>query len=151
MNVIAAFLILFAATHSATTISFEVPVEGDAQIVSKFGERTHPVLQTTRFHDGIDYKVSKDSKIVASSSGSIKSVRFLEDEGYSIIIKHEEGFETHYSQLQSVSEDVVVGEEILQRDFLGIPGKANYADVHMSHFKILKNGAFIDPTLFLIN
>lgn len=81
MKVIAAFLILFTVTNSATTISFEVPVEGDAQIVSEFGERTHPVLQTTRSHDGIDYKVSKDSKIVASSSGIIKSVRFLEDEG----------------------------------------------------------------------
>ena len=151
MKVLTAFLILFTITNSATTISFEVPVEGDAQIVSEFGERTHPVLQTTRFHDGIDYKVSKDSKIVASSSGIIKSVRFLEDEGYSIIIKHDEGFETHYSHLQSVSEDLVEGVEILQRDFLGVPGKANYADVHMLHFKILKNGAFIDPALYLIN
>ncbi|MBO6536925.1 MAG: M23 family metallopeptidase [Balneolaceae bacterium] len=151
MKVIAAFLILFTVTNSATTISFEVPVEGDAQIVSEFGERTHPVLQTTRSHDGIDYKVSKDSKIVASSSGIIKSVRFLEDEGYSIIIKHDKGLETHYSHLQSVSEDLVVGVEILQRDFLGVPGKSKYADVYMLHFRIYKNGAFIDPALYLIN
>lgn len=125
MKVIAAFLILFTVTNSATTISFEVPVEGDAQIVSEFGERTHPVLQTTRSHDGIDYKVSKDSKIVASSSGIIKSVRFLEDEGYSIIIKHDKGLETHYSHLQSVSEDLVVGVEILQRDFWEFRGNPN--------------------------
>lgn len=142
-------ILLFAGSFNSSDVTFESPTENDGPIVSSFGERIHPVLQTTRFHNGIDYQIEPDSKIIASATGTIKSVELIDEKRYQIIIDHGNGFETHYSELRLISEKLAEGVKVEQQEFLGLAGTSDHSTKPMLHFSILKDGVFVDPTLLL--
>ncbi|MBO6794076.1 MAG: M23 family metallopeptidase [Balneolaceae bacterium] len=150
MKLVSFVIILFiTGTFNSSDVNFEPPIDKDVPIVSNFGEKTHPVLLTTRFHNGIDYQVEPDSKIIASAAGTIKSVELIDEQWYQVIIDHGNGFETHYSQLSEVSDNLALATKVEQHDVLGVAGIPVHSVTPMLHFSILKDGEFVDPALYL--
>jgi murein DD-endopeptidase MepM/ murein hydrolase activator NlpD len=124
---------------SADRPLFFRPIGGE--IVSPFGPRVHPVLQTTRMHTGVDYAATVGDPVRAAAAGE---VLFADDKaGYGkyVAIRHSGGFETAYAQLNEIS--VGKGDCIDAGAVIGTAGTTE-SGPHL-HFEVLLHGRFLDP------
>lgn len=150
MKILSVLLILFIGLFPANyEVDFKPPVDARHPVVSTFGEKTHPLLQTTRHHNGIDYALEAGTEVVASSSGTISFAGERGDHGNTIIIDHGNGFESQYSQLGNFSEDIREGTKVEQGVLIAWSGKSGLANMPHLHFAILKDGEFVDPLTYI--
>ena len=96
-------------------LSFAKPVDGD--IVKEFAKDNllfSQTLQEWTVHTGVDIKAEKTTVVKASEAGTVKSIKNDPRYGLTIVILHDNGFETVYSNLLT-SEFVVEGEKSWKR------------------------------------
>lgn len=135
-------------------LTFTKPVDGD--ILKSFAKDTLIYSETLgewATHLGIDIKADKTTVVKASADGKIKSIKNDPRYGLSIIIEHDNGYETLYSNLLS-TEFVKVGEEVKQGQSIGTVGNTatfEIADPSHLHFEIIKNGVQQDPNVVMSN
>ena len=118
--------------------TFIKPCQG--YLNSFYGPRVHPITGVKgTFHRGIDYTGADDNTIVAAAAGK---VRFLDNStnrtgfGRYIIITHDNGYETVYSHLASIS--VQLGQRVKQGQKIGVKGTTgNSTGMHL-HFEMSK-------------
>lgn len=139
-------------TNTTTELNFIKPVEGE--ISKQYAKDTllySETLEEWTTHLGIDIKADKTSVVKASADGKIKSIKNDPRYGLSIIIEHQNGYETLYANLLT-SEFVEVGEEVKQGQSIGTVGNTATFEIldepHL-HFEITKDGETIDPNEFL--
>ena len=133
-------------------VKFIKPVEGE---ISKQYAKDNLLYSTTleewTTHLGIDIKADKTSVVKASADGKIKSIKNDPRYGLSIIIEHQNGYETLYANLLT-SEFVEVGEEVKQSQNIGTVGNTATFEIldepHL-HFEITKDGEALDPNQFI--
>lgn len=130
-------------------LTFVKPVEGE---ISKEYAKDNLVysetLQEWTTHLGIDIKTEKTTVVKSAADGKVKSIKNDPRYGLSIIIEHQDGYETLYASLLT-SEFVQVGEEVKQGQSIGTVGNTatfEIADEAHLHFEITKNGESVDPT-----
>ena len=102
-------------------------------------------------HLGIDYKSEKTDIVKASADGKIKSIKNDPRYGLTIVIEHENGYQTVYSNLLS-TEFVVEGEKVEKGQSIGTVGNSasfEVADEPHLHFEVLKDSAEVDPNIYL--
>lgn len=133
------------------TNEFAWPVPGSKTITSPFGKRSDPHGgKFTVFHSGIDIAGSnaKDRTVVASKSGTVICAK-RSNKGYGnhVILKHDNGIQTLYGHLDSIS--VSEGEKISQGDKLGIEGSTGDSTGTHLHFEVRKNGTAQDPQKYV--
>ena len=133
-------------------LSFSKPVEGD--IVRDFAVDNliySNTLQEWTTHTGIDIKADKTTVVKSAEAGTVKTIKNDPRYGLTIIIEHENGFQTVYSNLLT-SEFVVEGEKVEKGQSLGTVGNTaafEVADEPHLHFEILKDSAQVDPNIYL--
>lgn len=133
-------------------VSFIAPVSGE--IITDFAEDNliySETLQEWTTHLGIDIKADKTTVVVASESGTVKSIKNDPRYGLTITISHNDGYETVYSNLLS-SEFVNEGDEVEQGQTIGTVGESasfEIAEVSHLHFEIYKDGEAVNPTICL--
>lgn len=133
-------------------LSFSKPVEGD--IVRDFAVDNliySNTLQEWTTHTGIDIKADKTTVVKSAEAGTVKTIKNDPRYGLTIIIEHENGFQTVYSNLLT-SEFVVEGEKVEKGQSLGTVGNTaafEVADESHLHFEILKDSAQVDPSIYL--
>ena len=133
-------------------LSFEKPVEGD--IVRDFAVDNliySNTLQEWTTHTGVDIKADKTTIVKAAESGIVKTIKNDPRYGLTVIVEHENGFQTVYSNLLT-SEFVVVGEKVEKGQSLGTVGNTaafEIADDAHLHFEILKDSVQVDPNIYL--
>lgn len=133
-------------------LSFTKPVEGD--IVRDFAVDNliySNTLQEWTTHTGIDIKADKTTVVKSAEAGTVKTIKNDPRYGLTIIIEHENGFQTVYSNLLT-SEFVVEGEKVEKGQSLGTVGNTaafEVADEPHLHFEILKDSAQVDPSIYL--
>lgn len=138
--------------NKQTELTFIKPVEGE--ISKEFAKEKlvySQTLQEWTTHLGIDIKAEKTSIVKATANGKVKSIKNDPRYGLSIIIEHQNGFETLYSNLLT-SEFVQVGEEVKQGQSIGTVGNTatfEIADDAHLHFEIIKEGQNIDPMQYI--
>lgn len=130
-------------------LQFTKPVEGEiSRAYAKENLVYSETLQEWTTHLGIDIKAEKTTIVKAAEAGKIKSIKNDPRYGLSIIIEHQEGYETLYSNLLT-SEFVEVGEEVKKGQSIGTVGDTATFEIiddpHL-HFEISKDGENIDPT-----
>lgn len=130
-------------------ISFVKPVEGEiSKAYAKENLVYSETLQEWTTHLGIDIKAEKTTVVKVAEAGKVKSIKNDPRYGLSIIIEHQDGYETLYANLLS-SEFVQVGEEVSQGQSIGTVGNTatfEIADDAHLHFEISKDGESLDPT-----
>ena len=149
------------ATSSKTTekkeetkkeLSFQKPVDGE--IMKGYAKDNlvySETLQEWTTHLGIDIKAEKTTVVKAAEAGTVKSIKNDPRYGLTIVIEHEDGYETVYSNLLS-SEFVVEGEKVERGQSIGTVGNTaafEVADEPHLHFEILKDSIPIDPTTYM--
>ena len=149
------------ATSSKTTekkeetkkeLSFQKPVDGE--IMKGYAKDNlvySETLQEWTTHLGIDIKAEKTTVVKAAEAGTVKSIKNDPRYGLTIVIEHNDGYETVHSNLLS-SEFVVEGEKVEKGQSIGTVGNTaafEVADEPHLHFEILKDSIPIDPTTYM--
>lgn len=132
--------------------TFVMPVEGE--IVKHYGKEQliySDTLKEWTTHLGIDVKADKTSIVKASADGVVKSIKNDPRFGLTVVLEHQNGFTTVYSNLLS-TEFVVQGETIKAGQTLGTVGNSATFEIlddpHL-HFEIIKDGNSIDPEMYI--
>lgn len=133
-------------------LTFTKPVEGElAKEYAKDKLVYSETLEEWATHLGWDIKADKTTVVKAAANGKVKSIKNDPRYGLSIIIEHQDGYETLYASLLS-TEFVTVGEEVKQGQSIGTVGNSaafEVADAPHLHFEIIQNGESVDPSTFI--
>ena len=133
-------------------ISFEKPVDGE--IMKEYAKDNLVYSETLKewvTHLGIDIKAEKTTVVKAAEAGTVKSIKNDPRYGLTIVVDHEDGYQTVYSNLLT-SEFVVEGEKVEKGQSLGTVGNTavfEIADEAHLHFEILKDSIQIDPSIYI--
>ena len=133
-------------------LSFTKPVEGE--IMKEYAKDNlvySATLDEWVTHMGIDIKADKTTVVKAAESGTIKSIKNDPRYGLTIVIEHDDGFQTVYANLLT-SEFVVEGEKVEKGQSIGTVGNTavfEIADEPHLHFEILKDSIQVDPNIYL--
>ncbi len=132
--------------------TFAMPVDGE--IMKEYGKDKllySDTLKEWTTHLGIDIKADKTSIVKSSSDGTVKSIKNDPRYGLTIVIEHENGFSSVYSNLLT-AEFVVVDEKVKSGQTIGTVGNSAtfeiLDDAHL-HFEILKDGKTVDPQMYI--
>ena len=133
-------------------ITFAKPAEGE--IICEYAKDNLIYSETLKewiTHTAIDIKADKTSVIKSSADGVIKSIVNDPRYGLTVVIEHDDGYETVYSNLLT-AEFIVEGEEVKQGQTIGTVGNTAAFESSMEchlHFELLKDGEFLDPNIYI--
>lgn len=154
----------FTNSFAASSMpNFLWPSPGYTKITSPFGYRNAPAKGAATYHGGVDIAAPEGSSIVAIADGVISFAGWYGANGYTIIIRHENDFQSTYGHvspqfLVSVGDTVKKGFVIAKVGPKYIEPKSytTYQDSHGNytngsttgphlHFAITQNHKKIDP------
>ena len=133
-------------------ITFVKPTEGD--VICEYAKDNLIYSETLKewiTHTAIDIKADKTSVIKASADGIVKSIVNDPRYGLTVVIEHDDGYETVYANLLT-AEFVVAGEEVTQGQTIGTVGNTASFESSMEchlHFELIKDGEYLDPAIYL--
>lgn len=113
---------------------------GDNLVYSK-------TLDDWRVHNGIDIKADELERVLACERGIVEKVYEDELMGKTIIIDHQNGYKTIYSNLSS-TELVNNGDDVEKGDIISGVGKTAIIESDLEshiHFQVIKDGINVDP------
>jgi murein DD-endopeptidase MepM/ murein hydrolase activator NlpD len=149
MKFITLSILLFIVSHPFNNdVQFIHPVKDTAQIVTDFGNRSHPFLHEVKHHNGIDYKVEVGTEVWASASGIITDLGLKGSLGKTVTIDHGHGFVSIYAQLSSINE-LLVGDLVEQKQIIGLSGNTGLSVSPQLHFELLKDNKQVNPADYL--
>lgn len=130
------------------------PVEGET--VYAFAADHLAYNETTRdwrTHEGVDYSAELGQQVMAAADGTVFAVYEDEHFGMTVVLRHPDGYTTHYGNLaEEVS--VTVGQTVEAGDILGRVGQTACVETatepHL-HFAVYCNNVPADPEAFLQN
>ncbi|MBO4385139.1 MAG: peptidoglycan DD-metalloendopeptidase family protein [Clostridia bacterium] len=103
-------------------------------------------------HPGVDISAPKGAEVRAVAEGTVKRVYDDDMLGTTVIVIHDGGFETVYSNLQK-NPPVKEGDRIAARGLIGLVGNTAISecteDSHL-HFEIRKDGVPVDPSDYIV-
>ena len=138
--------------ETSKELAFQKPVDGE--IIKEFAKDNllfSQTLQEWTVHTGIDIKAEKTTVVKSAEAGTVKSIKNDPRYGLTIVVSHDNGFETVYSNLLT-SEFVVEGEKVDKGQSLGTVGNTaafEVADDSHLHFEILKDSVQVDPSIYI--
>ena len=132
--------------------TFTKPVEGE--IIKEYAKDNliySETLEEWVTHYGIDIKAEKTTVVKASAGGTIKSIKNDPRYGITVTIEHDNGYQSVYANLLT-AEFVKEGEKVEQGQTIGTVGNTatfEIADDPHLHFEIVKDGEYVDPSLYI--
>ena len=133
-------------------IKFQMPVKGE--IIHEYAKENliySNTLQEWTTHTGIDIKAEKATVVQAAEAGKVKSIKNDPRYGLTIVIEHDNGFQTVYANLLS-TEFVKEGEKVKKGQSIGTVGNTaafESTDEPHLHFEILKDSIQVDPSIYV--
>ena len=133
-------------------IELEAPVKG--QVIREFAKESlvfSNTLQEWITHNGVDIKADKTMVVKSAASGTVTAIKNDPRYGLTVIINHDNGYQTIYSNLLT-AEFVVKGEKVEKGQSIGTVGNSasfEVADDYHLHFELLKNNEYLDPTVYI--
>ncbi len=123
-----------------------LPVDGVA-MSSSFGNRVDPITRRRAFHSGIDFTAPRGTPIYASGGGRVIYAGFRSQYGNTVEIDHGGGVATRYAHASKVL--VKVGQVVMPGEKIALIGSTGRSTGPHLHFEILRDGHFVDPTVYL--
>ena len=122
------------------------PVRG--KVTSPYGRRRDPFTGRRAFHEGMDIKNKRGTKIKATAAGVVKRVSYDRGGyGWYLVIDHKNGFETIYGHFKKIL--VKKGEKVKRGDVIGLMGSTGRSTGSHVHYEIRLNGKPINPKKYL--
>ena len=136
----------YTGPGSTATGSYLWPTPGCTYITSRYGNRTHPIFGTERFHSGIDIGAAAGSSVLAADSGTVTVATYSSSYGNYVMIYHSSGTYTLYAHMSSLN--VTAGQNVTKGDTIGYVGSTGWATGPHLHFEIRSGGGTVDPTAY---
>jgi murein DD-endopeptidase MepM/ murein hydrolase activator NlpD len=121
--------------------SFLIPVGGI--IGSFYGERLHPIKNTTLFHKGIDIEAQSGTPIKASYDGEVIEADQEASYGNYVKLKHIDGLTTLYAHCSKLL--VSKGQKVSKGDVIAEVGATGAANGPHLHFEVRKDNTTVNP------
>jgi murein DD-endopeptidase MepM/ murein hydrolase activator NlpD len=116
-----------------------------SRITSGFKMRMHPILQTLRAHQGIDYGAPTGTPVRTVGNGVVEFAGTQNGFGNVVFVRHGQQNVTVYAHLSRV--DVRKGQSVDQGQKIGAVGSTGWATGPHLHFEFRVNGQHKDPTM----
>ena len=131
---------------------FAYPVEGEILREFSMDELIYSeTLDEWTVHQGLDIKAERTTVVKAAEAGTVVAIKNDPRYGLTVIIEHEDGYKTIYSNLLT-TEFVVEDEKVEKGQSIGTVGNSavfEIADEPHLHFEMLKYNEYVDPKLYL--
>lgn len=114
-----------------------------SRITSGFAMRFHPILQTWRKHNGIDYGAPTGTAVRSVGDGTVEMAGWQNGFGNVVKLRHAGNRETVYAHLSRI--DVKKGQRIEQGQKIGAVGMTGWATGPHLHFEFHAGGRLMDP------
>jgi murein DD-endopeptidase MepM/ murein hydrolase activator NlpD len=111
------------------------------RVTSEFG------MRNGRMHTGIDIKLSREEPVYATFSGVVRMSKDYGSYGKIVVIRHDNGLETVYSHLNSLS--VRVNQRVKAGEKVGGGGRTGNATAEHLHFETRFMGEPFNPRLII--
>ncbi len=128
------------------------PLEGEVVTAFSMEELVYnATLGDWRTHDGVDIAAEVGTSVLAASSGTVISVEEDPLMGTTVVIEHDGGYQTMYSNLQA-EPSVAEGDTVSAGQIIGAVGDTAAAEAAQGphlHFSVTCDGEPVDPQSFL--
>lgn len=121
------------------------------RISSVFGLRRHPILGTTRAHQGTDYAAATGTPVRAMGDGKVIFAGWKGGFGRTIEIRHPNGYVTRYGHLNGFASGIKTGVQVSIARTIGYVGSTGLATGPHLHLEVLVGGKNRDPRVALRN
>jgi murein DD-endopeptidase MepM/ murein hydrolase activator NlpD len=135
----------FARAWQKNIVPSMWPVNG--QIVSRFGDRVHPLSGEGAFHAGVDITANVGTPVHAAADGVVSAAQFANGYGRAVVVDHGNGMSTLYAHLSNF--DVIPGEEVRRGQVIGLSGESGRVTGPHLHFEVRQGGSPVNPTRYL--
>ena len=119
------------------------PVEF-SRVSSGFAMRMHPILNSWRQHNGIDYAAPTGTSVRTVGDGTVDFAGTQNGYGNIVIINHRNNQQTAYAHLSRI--DVKAGQSVSQGQTIGAVGMTGWATGPHLHFEFRVGGVYQNPT-----
>ncbi len=107
--------------------------------------RFHPVLNTTRAHQGVDYSAPTGTTIKAAGDGRVGFVGVSGGYGKVVVLEHGGGISTLYAHMSGFAKGLRRGERVKQGATIGYVGQSGTATGPHLHYEYRVNGTHKNP------
>ena len=114
-----------------------------SRVTSGFKMRFHPILQTRRAHQGVDYGAPSGTAVRSVGDGTVEFAGVQNGYGNMVILKHRNQHSTVYAHLSRIN--VRRGATVSQGQTIGAVGATGWATGPHLHFEFRVNGVHRDP------
>ena len=116
------------------------------KITSKFGNRTHPVLKSVKFHRGVDIAVSIGTPVYSGIKGRVTFAGRKGNYGNLVEIEGNNRIKVRYAHLNSI--DVVTGQKVSDGEKVAETGNTGMSTGPHLHYEIIIDENPVNPLDF---
>ena len=116
------------------------------KITSKFGNRTHPVLRSVKFHRGVDIAVSIGTPVYSGIKGRVTFAGRKGNYGNLVEIEGNDRIKVRYAHLNSI--DVVTGQKVSDGEKVAETGNTGMSTGPHLHYEIIIDENPVNPLNF---
>lgn len=121
------------------------PVPGT--ITSKYGRRIDPINRKIAFHDGVDIRSKRGTKIIAPAEGKVVSRGYTRGYGNFLEIDHGNSFRTRYLHMKKSL--VKRGAQVKRGQVIGLLGNTGRSTGPHLHYEIKYRDKSLNPLKFM--
>ena len=105
--------------------------------------RFHPIQKRWKAHNGVDYRASTGTPVVAAGNGKVTHSTYNKYNGNYVFIQHGDGIVTKY--LHFSKRAVKKGQRVKQGEVIGYVGSTGMSQAPHLHYEFLVNGTHRNP------
>ena len=116
-----------------------------SRITSGFGGRMHPIHNTWKQHNGVDYGAPSGTRIRATGDGVIDFAGKQGGYGNVVVVRHQGRYTTLYAHMSAFGAAVTKGARVSQGDVIGFVGQTGWATGPHLHYEFKVADAAVNP------
>jgi murein DD-endopeptidase MepM/ murein hydrolase activator NlpD len=109
------------------------------------GARLHPILNTVRAHQGVDFAAPAGTPIQATSDGVVIYADRKGDLGNLVEVRAPNGWVSRYGHMSKYGPGIRVGTRVRQGQIVGYVGMTGLTNGPHCHYELRRNGVAMDP------
>jgi murein DD-endopeptidase MepM/ murein hydrolase activator NlpD len=125
-------------------LTFTQPING-ARLSSPFGLREHPVHDTVRMHEGVDFAAEEGAAVLATQAGRVSFVGRKAGYGTMVEVEHTGNIRTVYAHLSATNAALTVGQRIPAGHEVGSVGSTGTSTGPHLHYEVVVDGQPVSP------
>lgn len=119
----------------------------DVAVTSGFGNRLDPFNRRRAFHSGVDFPAPRGTPIHSSAGGRVIFSGNRANYGLTVEIYHGAGLVSRYAHASKLL--VKEGQVVMPGEKIALIGSTGRSTGPHLHFEILRDGHFVDPSIYL--